>query len=471
MVTTQHGKVEPTRFFPASLASLDDRILEMDLYIKYEGGKGRPTLYRDAGLAFTDEDRARLVEQGVKFLYIPAHQHAAYRRQMSERLTRTFRDSTLRVTERAKIIRESCSQMIEDVLVLPGESAPIAAVSDIGRTFVSWAHEDPEAFGYLLDMSRHDFYTTTHMVNVGVGCGLLARELCPNDDDLFAVAVQGGLLHDLGKRNIPVEILNKEGRLTDLEWTKIRSHPQVGFDELSGNASITATVLSMVRDHHERLDGQGYPNGLSGSAVTWAARVCAVVDTFDAITAARPYRGATHPLETLRVMQGGKGTHFDAAILDAWGAMVERLVKADPTRANPGEGAAPIAPLALRTFQPPAAKQDDGRGGTIWNNEKRQYPRHAVRATAKSEFVRQGKSYGVGVGERFNVLVVDFGRGGCQIITPTPLARDDVMCVVFSPPGQPEIRRMAKVVRVRKAGDTGWSAGLCFVADHTAKVA
>jgi hypothetical protein len=85
--------------------------------------------------------------------------------------------------------------------------------------------------------------------------------------------------------------------------------------------------------------------------------------------------------------------------------------------------------------------------------------------------VRQGKAYGVGVGERFEMTMVDFGRGGCQIVTPTPLARDDMMRVVFSAPGQPEIVRTGRIVRVRKAEGGGWSAGLCFVADEQSKAA
>ncbi|GJQ29097.1 MAG: hypothetical protein HBSAPP03_09810 [Phycisphaerae bacterium] len=470
-VPSPSGEQPIRRFVPVSLASFDERVLEMSLYIRYEGGPSLPTLYRDAGLPFTEDDRVRLVEQGVKFLYIEAHHHAAFRRQMNERLTRTFRDESLAAAERARIIRDSCAKMIEDVMVLPGESAPVVAVAEIGRTFVSWAHENEHAFGYLLDMSRHDFYTTTHMVNVGVGCGLLARELFPGDDDLFAVAVQGGLLHDLGKRGIPVEILNKEGRLTDIEWAQVRRHPQAGYDELSKNASIPQAVLAMVRDHHERPDGKGYPHGLSGSGVTPIARLCAVVDTFDAITAARPYRGATHPLETLRMLRDGQGAHFDADILNVWSSLVERLVKHDPSRADPGSNPAPPAPLALRSWRPPCDAPADDRGGTLWGHDKRQFARHLVQMTAKGEFIHQGKTYDVGIGERFNVLVVDFGRGGCQIVTPTPLARDDLMTVVFTPPGQPEIRRTARVVRVRKGRDGGWSAGLCFVADHTAKVA
>lgn len=468
---SEHARKQPERFFPASLSSLDDRILEMDLYIRYQEVQGPPTLYRDAGLPFTDADRARLLEQGVNFLYIPSHQHAAYRKQMAERLSRTFRDTSLLVTERAKIIRESCTRMIEDVLVLPGERTAIATVAEVSRTFVAWAHEDPQAFGYLLDMSRHDFYTTTHMVNVGVACGLLARELFPGDDDFFAVAVQGGLLHDVGKRNIAPEILNKEGRLSDAEWAKVRAHPQIGYEELAANAAIPDAVLSMVRDHHERPDGKGYPRGLSGSAVSSAARLCAIVDTFDAVTAARPYRGATPPLETLRMMQSGKGAHFDTAMLDTWGGLVERLIKDDPSRANPGDQPAPAAPLALRLPLPPGREADDGTAGTIWNNEKRRFPRHPVRAKARSEFIRQGKAYEVRVGEKFDVLVVDFGRGGCQIVTPTPLARDDMMSVVFAVPGQPEIRRTARVVRVRQTTEGGWAAGLCFVSDEAASAA
>src|SRR6185295_12746978 len=106
-------------------------------------------------------------------------------------------------------------------------------------------------------------------------------------------------------------ILNKEGKLDPTEWAEVQKHPLLGFDELKIHASLPPIVPIMARDHHERIDGKGYPQGLSGDDIDFSARVCAVVDVYDAITAARPYRGPIAPVDALNMMREGRGTQFD----------------------------------------------------------------------------------------------------------------------------------------------------------------
>jgi putative nucleotidyltransferase with HDIG domain len=101
----------------------------------------------------------------------------------------------------------------------------------------------------------------------------------------------GGLLHDIGKLMIPVGILEKPGRLTEQEWERLQSHPERGFDMLSG-LGFDETVTDIVLYHHERLDGSGYPDGLTGDLVPWSVRIISVMDTFDALTSPRTYREA-----------------------------------------------------------------------------------------------------------------------------------------------------------------------------------
>jgi HD-GYP domain-containing protein (c-di-GMP phosphodiesterase class II) len=339
------------RLFPVSADSIEVRVLPMDLYL--DPGRGsKPILYRAVGVEFTAEDQRRLVEQGVQFLYIPVHQHAAYRRAMLDRLDRLFRDPNRHRSERVRIVRAACAKMIEDVLLFPRRPEAIDAVSDISRQFAAWSSANNREFSYLLDMSAHDYYTVTHMVDVAVGCGLLIRELCPDDTALQATAIQGGMLHDIGKRGVPEQILNKAGRLDSEEWRVIKQHPLMGCEELRANATVPPLVLEMVRDHHERPDGTGYPNGLSDEFLGQVARVCAVVDVFDAICAARPYRGPTPPAETLRVMHEGSGTQFDREILQAWINLVEQMIREDPERAPSAAEAPPQS--ALSHFMPQA---------------------------------------------------------------------------------------------------------------------
>ncbi len=299
--TTSEG--EP-RFFPVSVESLSGAELEMDLYIRH-GARAEPVLFRAVGLRFTEDDRAGLLRNAVEHLYVRMDQHRLYRKMLNGRLESVFLDTEVEATERARFVRSACSRMIEDIFDLPGNTDAVESVVDVSKQLTSWSDSDPHTFGYLLDMSAHDYLTLTHMVNVGVGCGMLVKELHPDDSDLMATAIQGGLLHDIGKRGLPAELLNKEGRLSPQEWEQLQRHPQIGYDELKSNAGVPQVVLDMTRDHHERLDGRGYPRGVGGGLIGFSARVCAVVDVFDALSASRPYRGAIHPLEVLKIMADG----------------------------------------------------------------------------------------------------------------------------------------------------------------------
>src|SRR5690606_5187087 len=110
----------------------------------------------------------------------------------------------------------------------------------------------------------------------------------------------------------------KPGRLSREEWDQIRRHPEAGFAELSRCKGIPAEVLEMARDHHERLDGTGYPCGRTAGELSCAARLCAVIDVFDSLTAARPYRGPMPPENALAIMEEGVGTHLDPELFGMW---------------------------------------------------------------------------------------------------------------------------------------------------------
>jgi HD-GYP domain-containing protein (c-di-GMP phosphodiesterase class II) len=452
------------RFFPVPMDSLDFRAHTVDLYIRFDHNPGQPTLYRSAGLEFSKDDAARLQDQGVQFLYISAGQHGAYRKALADRLERTFTDSGAAVQERARIVRAACGKMIEDVMLLPGESEPIAAIKEISERFGEWSSADPRSFTYLLDMSGHDFYTTTHMVNVGVGCGLLARQAFPEDKELFQLVVQGGLLHDLGKRNVPEHVLNKEGKLSEAEWGQVRMHPALGYEELKANPEIPAGVLEMVRDHHEQLNGEGYPNGIGGEKISLPARICGIVDVFDAITAARPYRGPTPPERTLEIMSEGSGTQFDPDLLESWKRVVTSMVKADPQRApanQPGAGAG-ISLASVAQAAPEGLLVNLNRPVARAGDDRRVHERKSCSIPATAIFKWQGKPYAIAPGQSFKVRILDLSRGGVLIETPWPLALNDILEVQLPAKAKP-IARMARVVRVRRSGNGLWSAGMCFI--------
>jgi HD-GYP domain-containing protein (c-di-GMP phosphodiesterase class II) len=452
------------RFLPVALDSLDFCALEMDLYLRAGPGT-EPALYRAAGVEFTPKDAQRLGDQGVKHLYITVAHHGAYRRMLTQKLDGKVHDPQIRHQERWKAVRTSCDQMIKDVLLLPGQVEAVEAVGDIARAFADWSRDEDVGFSYMLDMSAHDFYTTSHMVNVGVGCGLLARKLKPEDAALFPVMVQGGMLHDVGKRGVPEAILNKEGKLNPDEWAHIQKHPGLGFDELKVHKNLPSIIPIMARDHHERIDGKGYPGGKTGKDLDFAARVCAVVDVYDAITAARPYRGPIAPSDALGMMREGRGTQFDSEVFDAWASIVQELVKLDPERAVQQSAPNAVKPLSeVGVASPPTttvALNDMGPLDALVGNRRR-HDRRAYRGKLTAAFIRQGKRLPVENGQPFVVDGADISRSGVGLHTPWPFSINDILWVQFPPVNGVTVRRYAKVVRVRRDGQQ-WLAGCCFI--------
>lgn len=464
--TPQAPQAREVRAFPVSIDSLDPAVLRMDLYLK-TAGPNSFVLYRSVGVPFTADDQRRLLDQGLRFLYVPFSQHAAYRAVLLDHLENKFQNPEESRAERVRAVRSACVNMIQDVLLFPMQPEMVELVADISRRFALWSFSNHSEFSYLLDMSTHDYYTVTHMVNVGVGCGLLIKDLQPGDPELQALIIQGGLLHDIGKRCVPEEVLNKPGRLTADEWELVKRHPEAAYDELRTQPGISPVVLEMAHDHHERPDGSGYPRRLAGQDVGFAARLCAVVDVYDAVSSARSYRPATPPGEVLQTMQAGAGTQFDPHLLAVWTEGVTRLLEQDPGRAPAGAGAAPARKASAVTEDgvPELLQAAQARDGcnTMWADERRRHPRFACCMPVYATFIRQGKAGQVKPGQRVPVELVDISRGGLQLRTHWPLSINDLLEVELPLQNGTTFRRRAQVVHVRQSPQGGWCSGLCFV--------
>lgn len=126
-------------------------------------------------------------------------------------------------------------------------------------------------------------------------------------------------MHDVGKLGIPDDILLKAGKLTENEFAIMKRHPRIGYDILKdSSSSILRLGATIALSHHEKLDGSGYPQGLSGEAIPLAGRIVAVADVFDALTSARPYKPAWRFSRAIALLRAGCGSHFDRRCVDAF---------------------------------------------------------------------------------------------------------------------------------------------------------
>lgn len=171
-----------------------------------------------------------------------------------------------------------------------------------------------EALVMALDAREHE--TSAHSQRVREYTLTLARNFGLRHEELVQLG-RGALLHDVGKIGVRDSILLKPGKLTDAEWVEMKKHPQIGYEILQ-NIEFLSQAAEIVLCHQERWDGNGYPNGLTGTNIPLGARIFAVVDTMDAMTSNRPYRKALSFDVALQEIRSGAGTQFDPRVTEAF---------------------------------------------------------------------------------------------------------------------------------------------------------
>lgn len=189
----------------------------------------------------------------------------------------------------------------------------VSLVNEINQSII----RNPSALICLSRLKTADNYTYLHSVSVCVLMIALGRQLGMKDDMLKQAGI-AGLLHDIGKVFIPDEVLNKPGKLTDEEFNIVKTHPVKGWEFLKSSGEVNDLILDVCRHHHERVDGMGYPDKLSGEALTLFARMGAVCDVYDAITSNRSYKKGWEPVESIRKMAEWNNGHFDEVVFHAF---------------------------------------------------------------------------------------------------------------------------------------------------------
>ncbi len=224
--------------------------------------------------------------------------------QELNRATRIVSKASKAVTTMLKEVRMGKALNANDALPL---------VEEISNSVL----RNPGAIISLARLKTKDNYTYMHSVAVCALMVSLARQLGLNENATRKAGL-AGLLHDVGKMAIPDEILDKPGRLTDEEFAIIKSHPIEGHKMLLEGSGVDEVALDVCLHHHEKVDGSGYPEGLSDQQISIYAKMGAVCDVYDAITSNRPYKNGWDPAESLRKMAEWSKGHFDDVVFQAF---------------------------------------------------------------------------------------------------------------------------------------------------------
>lgn len=211
-----------------------------------------------------------------------------------------FRREIKEVVQAQAVARANITRVMDDVRM--GKSLDTKDTKAAITQMVTVVSASPNSMLWLANLHQRHERTAGHCMNTSILCIAFGKSLGLSDVDLNLLG-QGAMLHDIGKVRIPPTILDKPGPLTEEERQLMRKHPVDGEAVLKLTRQLPDKVLEIVRSHHERLDGKGYPDGLAGDAVPLGAKIVGIVDTYESLTAPSPYRPASPAADALRVLR------------------------------------------------------------------------------------------------------------------------------------------------------------------------
>lgn len=247
---------------------------------------------------------------------------ASMENQSCQPLTTTKKIEKVSIEEELLVAKKIHSKTKEAVMTMfsevrMGKAVQVEEAVVLVDEITQSMERNANALLNLIRLKTADEYTYLHSVAVCVLMVALGKQLGLRGEELKQIGV-AGLLHDIGKMAIPIEVLNKPGKLTDKEFDVVKDHPRRGWEILNTVYQVDDPVLDVCLHHHERMDGMGYPEKLSEQSLTLHARMGAVCDVYDAITSDRCYKKGWEPAEAIKKMAAWKDGHFDETVFRAF---------------------------------------------------------------------------------------------------------------------------------------------------------
>lgn len=302
-------------YLPVAVALLiPEQSTGFSLY-QYDTEKNRMQLYRTPETPFGQIDIDKLQGRGVHRLFLPEEDHQTFQDYLRENLHAKMADESRAPEERFQFLNEALRESLAESFQSNNDDQIVARTKELAEISTELLKRDDTSPQTICQLLNHDFHTFTHSANVSYYCVMLADKL-GFENDLKAIG-EGGLLHDLGKLDIDDGILTKPGKLSDEEFTEIKLHPLVGFRRLCHREDISFGQLMMVYQHHENMNGGGYPTGVASDEIHTWARICTVVDVYEALTSNRPYRHGMTAAEAFEIMDR-LSDKFDREIYQCW---------------------------------------------------------------------------------------------------------------------------------------------------------
>ncbi len=301
-----------------SYKSIDKRLitegakLDFKLY-ETNDTKTQMSLFLQSDSVVDGDNKVRLRE--IEQLYIIDEEYEKYKLYAQKHLNTIANNKDIPFRDKADIVYTKASAVMDELFQNPDALGNMEKSKDIVGGFVNLVLQDEATLSSVMKIAAHDYYTHTHSINVSIYSLSLAKFIGLKDKDLEDMGMSS-MIHDLGKSKVGWDIINKNGKLTDSEFEHMKKHPAEGYEIAVKMGIRDKRILAGVRSHHEKLDGSGYPDGLSDKQISLFPRIIAVCDVFDALTTKRSYKDAMTSFQAISIMKKQMQGHLDMRLVD-----------------------------------------------------------------------------------------------------------------------------------------------------------
>lgn len=306
--------VQEGYYVPVTIESIEpDLFPDVALYLR----SGRNyVLYKNNGRQFSKQDAQRLMANSTDLLYVSPADMEVINQYMEANAERFLANESFDGKTKGKIIYQTSINFVGDIFQNPKKANDLNRSKRLVENLMTYLSSDKDALMSLEAVMNRNYYTFVHSLQVTALSLLVhAEAYMLAHDEMVDVGI-GTLLHDFGKIFISQELLNKVGKLTDEEVAIIKRHPQDGYQYLKENTSLNDICLGIVRDHHERINGNGYPRGIMREDISRSAQVGGLCDVYCTLTIDRTGRTALPPFLTIQFMRNEMKDAFDKRLLD-----------------------------------------------------------------------------------------------------------------------------------------------------------
>ncbi|TWJ18964.1 HD-GYP domain-containing protein [Geobacter argillaceus] len=316
-------------FRPITVECIDPAYFpEVALFVK---NNGNYILYKNHDRKFTELDRARLQRTNSDFLYVRAGDMDLITEYLEDNLHSLLARNDISNNTKGIILYQTAANYVTDVLDSPEKVANLARCRSLIRHLMKYVANSEDSLKAFQAIIANNYYIFVHSVQVAALTMLAHDKLFDlNTDEMIDVGM-GALLHDFGMIFISSDILEKPDALSDIEYHKVKQHTQKGYDFLKGIGVFNDVSLTIVRHHHEKYDGNGYPTGLKGDNIPRSAQLAALCDTYCAMTTERPYRKGLSHADAIRVMRDKSSGAFNVELFKRFEAILSGRTKAEAT--------------------------------------------------------------------------------------------------------------------------------------------